>query len=150
MGRRFDTVSLLTDYGLDDEFVGVVKAVIRDLAPHVATIDLTHGIRPYDVRAGSLALARAIPYVPEGVVVAIVDPGVGTNRRAVGVEVADGAGVLVGPDNGLLGPAVGVLDGAVPSRRADERGVPPRSRRRRHVRRPRRVRAGRRSPVQRG
>ena len=82
MGRRYDTVSLLTDYGLDDEFVGVVKAVIRDLAPHVTFIDLTHGIRPYDVRAGSLALARAIPYVPAGVVLAVVDPGVGTSRRA--------------------------------------------------------------------
>jgi len=112
MGRRYDTVSLLTDYGLDDEFVGVVKAVIRDLAPHVTFIDLTHGIRPYDVRAGSLALARAIPYVPAGVVLAVVDPGVGTSRRAVAVEVAGGEGVLVGPDNGLLGPAVGVLNGA--------------------------------------
>ena len=75
MGRTYDTVSLLTDYGLDDEFVGVVKAVLRDLAPHVTTIDLTHGVRPYDVRGGSLALARAISYVPEGVVLAVVDPG---------------------------------------------------------------------------
>jgi hypothetical protein len=112
MGRRYDTVTLLTDYGLDDEFVGVVKSVIRDLAPHVTTIDLTHGVRPYDVRAGGLALARAIPYVAEGVVLAIVDPGVGTDRRAVAVEVADGAGVLVGPDNGLLAPAVAIAGGA--------------------------------------
>jgi S-adenosyl-L-methionine hydrolase (adenosine-forming) len=112
MGRRYDTVSLLTDYGLDDEFVGVLKAVIRELAPHVTTIDLTHGIRPFDVRAGALALARAIPYLPEGVVVAVVDPGVATARRAIAVEVAAGAGVLVGPDNGLLAPAVGVVDGA--------------------------------------
>ena len=59
MGRRFDTVSFLTDYGLDDEFVGVVKAVLRDLAPRATAIDLTHGVRPYDVRGGSLALARA-------------------------------------------------------------------------------------------
>ena len=50
MGRRYDTVSLLTDYGLVDEFVGVVKAVIRDIAPHVQTIDLTHNIAPFDVR----------------------------------------------------------------------------------------------------
>src|SRR3546814_5197270 len=77
---------LLTDYGVDDEFVGVLKSVIRDLAPHAALVDLTHGIRPYDVRAGSLALARAIPYVPEGIVVAVVDPGVGTARRAVAIE----------------------------------------------------------------
>ncbi len=112
MGRRFDTVSFLSDYGWDDEFVGVVKAVLRDLAPHVTVIDLTHGIRPFDVRGGSLALARAIPYVPEGVVLAVVDPGVGTSRRAVAVEVAGGAGVLVGPDNGLLAPAVAVAGGA--------------------------------------
>lgn len=112
MGRRYDTVTLLTDYGLDDEFVGVVKSVIRDLAPHASTIDLTHGIRPFDVRAGSLALARAISYVPDGVVLAVVDPGVGTDRRAVAVEVAGGAGVLVGPDNGLLAPAVAIAGGA--------------------------------------
>ncbi len=112
MARTYDTVSLLTDYGHDDEFAGVLKAVIRDLAPHVSMIDLTHGVRPYDVRGGSLALARAIPYVPEGVVVAVVDPGVGTARRAVAIEVAGGAGVLVGPDNGLLAPAVAIAGGA--------------------------------------
>ena len=112
VGRRYETVSLLTDYGLDDEFVGVVKSVIRELAPHVMMVDLTHGVRPFDVRAGSLALARAIPYVPDGVVVAVVDPGVGTSRKAIAVEVADGAGVLVGPDNGLLAPAVALAGGA--------------------------------------
>ena len=103
---------MLTDYGLDDEFVGVLKSVIRDLAPHAVAVDLSHGIRPYDVRAGGLALARAIPYVAEGVVLAVIDPGVGTKRRAVAVEVAGGAGVLVGPDNGLLAPAVAVTGGA--------------------------------------
>ena len=112
MGRRYETVSLLTDYGLDDEFVGVVKAVIRDLAAHASTIDLTHGIRPFDVRGGSLALARAIPYLPDGVVLAVVDPGVGTSRKAIAVEVAGGAGVLVGPDNGLLAPGVALAGGA--------------------------------------
>ena len=112
MGRRFDTVSFLTDYGLDDEFVGVVKSVIRDLSPHVTVVDLTHGVRPFDVRGGSLALARSIPYVAEGVVLAVVDPGVGTARRAVAIEVAGGAGGLVGPDNGLLAPAVAVVGGA--------------------------------------
>jgi hypothetical protein len=75
-------------------------------------IDLTHGVAPFDVRGGSLALARAVPYVPEGVVLAVVDPGVGTARRAIAVEVAGGAGVLVGPDNGLLAPAVAVVGGA--------------------------------------
>jgi S-adenosylmethionine hydrolase len=112
VGRTFDTVSFLTDYGLEDEFVGVVKSVLRDMAPHVTVVDLTHGIRPFDVRAGSLALARAIPYVAEGVVLAVVDPGVGTARRAVAIEVAGGAGVLVGPDNGLLAPAVAIAGGA--------------------------------------
>ena len=112
MGRRFDTISFLTDYGIEDEFVGVVKAVVRDIAPHVHVIDLTHAIAPYDVRAGSLALARSIPYVPSGVVLAVVDPGVGTSRRAIAIEVAGGDGVLVGPDNGLLAPAVALAGGA--------------------------------------
>ncbi|HWL45315.1 MAG TPA: SAM-dependent chlorinase/fluorinase [Ilumatobacter sp.] len=109
---RYDTVSLLTDYGTTDEFAGVVKAVIRDLAPHVGVIDLTHDIAPFDVRAGALALARCISYVPAGVVVGVVDPGVGTSRRAVAIEVAGGEGVLVGPDNGLLAPAVAMAGGA--------------------------------------
>jgi S-adenosylmethionine hydrolase len=112
MGRRYDTVSFLTDWGLTDEFVGVVKAVLRDLAPHAAVIDLTHQIRPFDVRAGSLALARAISYLPTGIVLAVVDPGVGTARRAVAIEVAGGEGILVGPDNGLLAPAVSIAGGA--------------------------------------
>ncbi len=110
--HRFDTVSFLTDYGTVDEFVGVVKAVIRDLAPHVSVIDLTHGITPFDVRGGALALARCIGYVPRGVVLAVVDPGVATARRAIAVEVAGGEGVLVGPDNGLLAPAVAMAGGA--------------------------------------
>jgi S-adenosylmethionine hydrolase len=109
---RYDTVSLLTDYGNRDEFVGVVKSVIRDIAPHVGIVDLTHEIAPFDVRAGSLALARCIGYVPSGVVLAVVDPGVGTHRRAVAIEVAGGAGVVIGPDNGLLAPAVAMAGGA--------------------------------------
>ncbi len=109
---RFDTVSFLTDYGTVDEFVGVVKAVIRDLAPHVTVLDLTHGIAPFDVRGGALALARCIGYVPSGVVLAVVDPGVATARRAIAVEVAGGEGVLIGPDNGLLAPAVAMAGGA--------------------------------------
>ncbi len=112
MGRRYDTVSLLTDYGLIDEFVGVVKAVIRDIAPHAQTIDLTHQIAPFDVRAGSLALARCVSYVPTGVILAVVDPGVGGTRKSIAVEVADGEGVFVGPDNGLLAPAIAMAGGA--------------------------------------
>src|SRR6478752_10853181 len=112
MGRRYDTVSFLSDWGLADEFVGVVKAVLRDLAPHAVVSDLSHQITPFDVRAGSLALARSISYLPTGIVLAVIDPGVGTGRRAVAVEVAGGEGVLVGPDNGLLAPAVALAGGA--------------------------------------
>ena len=112
MARQYDTISFLSDYGTDDEFVGVVKSVIRDIAPAVTVIDLTHGIAPFDVRAGSLALARCISYVPSGVIIGAVDPGAGSTRRGIAVEVADGEGVLVGPDNGLLAPAVAMAGGA--------------------------------------
>lgn len=112
MTPRYDTVSFLSDYGTVDEFVGLVKAVIRDLAPHVSVLDVTHDVPPFDVRAGSLTLARSIGYLPSGVVLAVVDPGVGTARRAVAIEVAGGAGVIVGPDNGLLAPAVAMAGGA--------------------------------------
>jgi S-adenosylmethionine hydrolase len=112
MARRYDTISFLTDYGTVDEFVGVVKSVIRDIAAHVTVIDLTHEVPPFDIRAGSLTLARSISYVPSGVVLAVVDPAVGTDRRAVAIEVSDGGGVLVGPDNGLLAPAVAMAGGA--------------------------------------
>ena len=112
MAARFDTISFLSDYGYEDEFVGVVHSVIRSIAPHVAIIDVTHGIAPHDTRAGGLALARAANYLCPGVVVAVVDPGVGTQRRAVAIEVGDGASYLIGPDNGLLAPAVGLVGGA--------------------------------------
>ncbi|MBM3729339.1 MAG: SAM-dependent chlorinase/fluorinase [Actinobacteria bacterium] len=107
----FDHVALLTDYGLDDEFVGVMKSVIADIAPHARITDIGHNVRAYDVRGGSLMLARAIQYVPRGVVVAVVDPGVATKRRMIAVEVAGGEGVLVGPDNGLLVPAAAMVGG---------------------------------------
>ena len=109
---RYDTVSFLSDFGLHDEFVGVVHSVIRSLAPAVRVIDVTHAIAPFDVRAGGLALARSTQYLAPGVVVAVVDPGVGTTRRAIAVEVGDGASVLVGPDNGVLAPAVAMCGGA--------------------------------------
>ena len=113
-GRRdggYDTISFLSDYGHNDEFVGVVHSVIASIAPHVRVVDVTHGIAPCDVRAGGLALARAAQYLLPGVVLAVVDPGVGTDRRPVAVEVGDGASVLVGPDNGLLAPAVALVGG---------------------------------------
>src|SRR5881394_1092936 len=112
MGLRYDTISFLSDYGLADEFVGVVHSVLRSIAPDVAVVDITHQIPMYDVRAGGLALARSAPYLCPGVVLAVVDPGVGSARRAIAVEVGDGMSVLVGPDNGLLAPAVAMCGGA--------------------------------------
>ena len=77
MAVRFDTITFLSDYGTRDEFVGVVKSVIREIAPHVTVVDLSHEIPAYDVRAGSLTLSRAAQYLCRGVVLAVVDPGVG-------------------------------------------------------------------------
>jgi S-adenosylmethionine hydrolase len=112
MGRRFDTISFLSDFGAADESVGLVRAIVRDLAPHAVVVDLTHHVPAYDVRAGSLALARAIGYVPSGVVLASVDAGPEFDRPFVAIEVVGGEGVLVGPDNGLLAPAVAMAGGA--------------------------------------
>ena len=112
MGQRHDTLSFLSDYGTDDEFVGVVHSVVVSIAPHVRIVDVTHGIAPHDVRAGGLALARSAQYLCPGVVLAVVAPGVGTSRRRVAVEVGSGQSVLVGPDNGLLAPAVALVGGA--------------------------------------
>jgi S-adenosylmethionine hydrolase len=109
---RFSTISFLSDFGHADEFVGVVHSVIRSIAPGVSVVDVTHGITPHDVRAGALALARSAQYLCPGVVLAVVDPGVGTDRKAVAVEVGDGASVLVGPDNGVLASAVALVGGA--------------------------------------
>lgn len=118
----FETVWFLSDYGLEDEFVGVVKAVIRAIAPGATVGDVTHEIPAHDTRAGSLALARSMQYLTltPSVVLAVVDPGVGSDRRAVAVEAGPPPGVngegpvavLVGPDNGLLAPAVAMVGGA--------------------------------------
>lgn len=112
MSPRFDTITFLSDYGTGDEFVGVVHSVIRSIAPHVTIIDLTHEVPAYDVRAGSLTLGRASQYLCPGVVLAVVDPGVGTERRGIAVEVGGGQSYLVGPDNGLLASAVALCGGA--------------------------------------
>jgi S-adenosylmethionine hydrolase len=90
----------------------VVHSVIRSIAPDVGVVDICHEVPPHDVRAGSLTLVRAVQYLAPGVVLGVVDPGVGTERRAVAVEVADGEAVFVGPDNGLLAPAVSMVGGA--------------------------------------
>jgi hypothetical protein len=109
---RYDTISFLSDYGHADEFVGVVHSVLRSIAPDAHVVDITHEIPPYDVRAGALCLARSVQYLCPGVVLAVVDPGVGTSRRGVAIEVGDGQAVLVGPDNGLLALAVSMVGGA--------------------------------------
>lgn len=113
LSPRYSTISFLSDYGHADEFVGVVKSVIRSIAPGVEVIDITHEVPPHDIRAGSLTLVRSVQYLVPGVVLAVVDPGVGTERRAVAIEVGDdGEAVLVGPDNGLLAAAVAMTGGA--------------------------------------
>jgi S-adenosyl-L-methionine hydrolase (adenosine-forming) len=96
-------VALLTDYGPGSEHVGALHAAVAAGCPGADRIDLAHDLPAGDVRAGALVLRRLAPLVPGAVVVAVVDPGVGTGRRAVAVALAGGA--LVGPDNGLLGPA---------------------------------------------
>jgi S-adenosylmethionine hydrolase len=106
-------VTFLSDYGLEDDFVGICHGVIARLCPQARVIDLTHGVARHDVRAGALALRDAMAYVPAGVMLAVVDPDVGAERRAVALR-ASGGGLFVGPDNGLLMPAVqragGVLE----------------------------------------
>lgn len=109
---RYDTISFLSDYGHRDEFVGVVHSVLRSMVPDVGVIDISHEIPRHDVRAGGLTLARSAQYLCPGVVLGVVDPGVGTKRRGIAIEVGDGESVLVGPDNGLLAPAVAMVGGA--------------------------------------
>ncbi len=105
-------VTLLSDFGARDEFAGVLEGVVLREAPDARVIHLTHGIEPQAVLLGALALANALPFTPVGVHLAVVDPGVGSDRRAIVLRTVDGR-LLVGPDNGLLVPAaerVGGLD----------------------------------------
>ena len=104
-------VAFLTDYGYRDEFAGACRLVIERLAPGARVIDLTHGVPPGDVRRGALALEQAVRVGPPAVYLAVVDPGVGTARRAVAVAAADGS-FHVGPDNGLLALAIEASGGA--------------------------------------
>src|SRR3954470_22826830 len=106
-------VTFLSDYGHLDEFVGVCHGVIARLAPEVRIIDITHGIARHDVRAGALVLRDALPYVPPGVHLAVVDPDVGGRRRAVALACAEEERLLVGPDNGLLTLAAERFGGVV-------------------------------------
>jgi S-adenosylmethionine hydrolase len=105
----YDWISLTTDYGLSDGFVAACHGVIARIAPAVRVIDVTHLVPPADVPRGAALLAQAVPHLPPAVHVAVVDPGVGTARRAVAVEAEQG--LLVGPDNGLLPAAADALGG---------------------------------------
>jgi S-adenosyl-L-methionine hydrolase (adenosine-forming) len=106
-------VTFLSDYGVEDDFVGVCHGVIARLAPEARVIDIAHGIPRHDVRAGALALRNALPYMPPGVHLAVVDPEVGAERRAVALRCQEDERILVGPDNGVLSLAAERFGGAV-------------------------------------
>lgn len=108
-------ITLLSDFGLSDVYVGVMKGAIAKINPTLHAIDLTHQIPPQNIAAGRFCLMNAYPYFPSGTVhVAVVDPGVGSNRRAIAIQLS--GGYLVGPDNGLFGgvlshsPAVAAVE----------------------------------------
>jgi S-adenosyl-L-methionine hydrolase (adenosine-forming) len=103
-------ISFLSDFGLRDDFVGTCHGVIKSIAPDVEIIDVTHGIPPQHVLQGALVLANTTPYMPVGVHLAVVDPGVGSSRRPLALRSGDGR-LFVGPDNGLLMPAADRLGG---------------------------------------
>jgi S-adenosylmethionine hydrolase len=98
---KFRYITFLTDFGVQDDFVGVCRGVMRGIAPDATVIDVTHGIPPQAVTQGAVVLARAIPYLPVCVHLAVVDPGVGSDRRPIAVRTTTGR-IFVGPDNGLL------------------------------------------------
>jgi len=108
-------ITFLSDYGLDDDFVGICHGVIATICPEARVIDIAHGVRRHDVRAGAVILRDALAYMPAGVHLAVVDPDVGAERRAVALRLDDDR-LLVGPDNGLLWPAAqsggGVVEAA--------------------------------------
>jgi S-adenosyl-L-methionine hydrolase (adenosine-forming) len=117
---RYRHLAFLTDYGLEDGFVVVCHGVITGIVPEARIVDVSHQVPPYDARRGAIVLARSAPYLDPAVFLAVVDPGVGSDRRAIAV--ATESSVLVGPDNGLLLPAADVLGGvtsAVELDRAD-------------------------------
>lgn len=107
---RAGWIGFLSDYGLSDGFVGVCHGVIATLAPAVRVIDVSHDVPPGDLRRGAALLAQAAPYMPAGVLLAVIDPTVGKKRRSLVIQA--GRTYLVGPDNGLLMPAARALGGA--------------------------------------
>lgn len=109
--HTYDWISFTTDYGDQDGFTAACRGVIARIAPEVRVLDVTHLVPPQDIRRGAAVLAQTVPYLPPAVHLAVVDPGVGTERR--GIAVLAGGSVLVGPDNGLLLPAAAALGGAL-------------------------------------
>jgi S-adenosylmethionine hydrolase len=106
----YQYLSFLTDYGLEDGFVAACHGVAAKIAPQAQIIDITHLVPPGDVRRGAAVLAQTVAYLPPAVHIAVVDPGVGTARRAVAVAAGDS--IFVGPDNGLLSWSIANLGGA--------------------------------------
>jgi S-adenosylmethionine hydrolase len=103
-------VTFLSDFGLEDDFVGTCHGVMKVIAPDLEILDITHGIQRHGVLQGGIVLANTLPYLPTGVHLAVVDPGVGSGRRGLALRSGDGR-LFVGPDNGLLVPAAEKLGG---------------------------------------
>jgi S-adenosylmethionine hydrolase len=103
-------ITFLSDFGHQDDFVGTCHGVMKRIAPDVQIIDITHGISPQAVMQGALVLRNTLPYMPEGVHLAVVDPGVGGPRRPLALRDRTGR-LYVGPDNGLFLPAIEAMGG---------------------------------------
>jgi S-adenosylmethionine hydrolase len=108
---HYECLTFLTDYGLEDGFVGSCHGVAARIAPQLRVIDITHLVPRGDVRRGAAVLSQTVPFMPPAVHVAVVDPGVGTARRGIAVQA--GAAVFVGPDNGLLSWAIQAAGGTI-------------------------------------
>jgi S-adenosylmethionine hydrolase len=119
--RKRDVITFLSDYGLEDEFVGVCHGVMLRIAPHVRIVDIHHGILRQDIRHGAIVLEQSISYMPDSVHLAVVDPTVGSRRRALAIETGWGE-VFVGPDNGLLIPAAETAGGVKRAHELTEKG----------------------------
>jgi S-adenosyl-L-methionine hydrolase (adenosine-forming) len=103
---RLKTITLTTDFGTSDHFVGVLKGVITGLCPRAHVVDITHEIRPFEISEGAFVIAQTYPYFPKGTIhVVVVDPGVGSARRPILVEAA--GQYFIGPDNGVLSMVYG-------------------------------------------
>jgi S-adenosylmethionine hydrolase len=115
-------ISFMTDFGVGSSAPAVCRGVMLDIAPDARLVDVTHAIRHFALRDGAFLMARSVPYFPVGVHVAVVDPGVGTARRPIALQVGRGD-FLVGPDNGLLAPAAHALGGLVAARVLENRAL---------------------------